>query len=101
LPEVQATLGHGNISTTSGYLHARPDSSSGLVLDPECFFDEDDAQGAIIKQGRDCHGMRQRWSSSRRTRKRPITLAPVPSLNRADQDEISAQGSSAKDEAEG
>ena len=33
LPEVQATLGHSNISTTSGYLHARPDSSSGLVLD--------------------------------------------------------------------
>jgi integrase/recombinase XerD len=32
LPEVQATLGHGNISTTSGYLHARPDSSSGLRL---------------------------------------------------------------------
>jgi integrase/recombinase XerD len=32
LPEVQATLGHGNISTTSGYLHARPDSSSGLHL---------------------------------------------------------------------
>jgi integrase/recombinase XerD len=37
LPEVQATLGHGNISTTSGYLHARPDSSSGLVLDPGVF----------------------------------------------------------------
>ena len=34
LPEVQATLGHGNIATTSGYLHARPDSSSGLRLDP-------------------------------------------------------------------
>jgi hypothetical protein len=33
LPEVQATLGHGNISTTSGYLHAHPDSSSGLRLD--------------------------------------------------------------------
>jgi hypothetical protein len=30
LPEVQATLGHGNIATTSGYLHARPDTSSGL-----------------------------------------------------------------------
>jgi Phage integrase family len=28
LPEVQATLGHGNIATTSGYLHARPDRSS-------------------------------------------------------------------------
>jgi integrase/recombinase XerD len=37
LPEVQATLGHGNISTTSGYLHARPSSSSGLVLDPGVF----------------------------------------------------------------
>ena len=34
LPEVQATLGHDNIATTSGYLHARPDSSSGLRLDP-------------------------------------------------------------------
>jgi hypothetical protein len=30
LPRVQQTLGHGNIATTSGYLHARPDSSSGL-----------------------------------------------------------------------
>jgi site-specific recombinase XerD len=37
LPEVQATLGHGNISTTSGYLHARPDSSRGLRLDPGVF----------------------------------------------------------------
>jgi integrase/recombinase XerD len=37
LPEVQATLGHGNIATTSGYLHARPDSSSGLVLDKGIF----------------------------------------------------------------
>jgi integrase/recombinase XerD len=37
LPEVQATLGHGNISTTSGYLHARPDSSSRLRLDPGVF----------------------------------------------------------------
>jgi hypothetical protein len=34
LPEVQAMLGDGNIATTSGYLHARPDSSSGLRLDP-------------------------------------------------------------------
>ena len=34
LPEVQATLGHGNIATTSGYLHARPETSSGLKLDP-------------------------------------------------------------------
>jgi integrase/recombinase XerD len=37
LPEVQATLGHGNISTTSGYLNAWPDSSSGLRLDPGVF----------------------------------------------------------------
>jgi integrase/recombinase XerD len=37
LPEVQATLGHGSISTTSGYLRARPDSSSGLRLDPGVF----------------------------------------------------------------
>jgi site-specific recombinase XerD len=29
LHEVQATLGHANISTTRGYLHARPGSSSG------------------------------------------------------------------------
>jgi integrase/recombinase XerD len=34
LPEVQSTLGHGNIATTSGYLHARPETSSGLKLDP-------------------------------------------------------------------
>jgi len=32
LPEVQTTLGHGKIATTSGYLHARPDSLSGLRL---------------------------------------------------------------------
>lgn len=37
LPEVQATLGHDNIATTSGYLHARSDSSSGLHLDPGVF----------------------------------------------------------------
>jgi integrase/recombinase XerD len=37
LPEVQATLGHSNIATTSGYLHARPGSSSGLHLDPGVF----------------------------------------------------------------
>jgi site-specific recombinase XerD len=40
LPEVQETLGHGNISTTSGYLHARPDSSSGLRLDEGVFLRE-------------------------------------------------------------
>ena len=33
LPEVQKTLGHAN----AGYLHARPDSSSGLKLDPGIF----------------------------------------------------------------
>ena len=37
LPEVQATLGHGNVATTSAYLHARPDTSSGLRLDPGVF----------------------------------------------------------------
>jgi integrase/recombinase XerD len=37
LPVVQATLGHGNISVTSGYLHARPGTSSGLSLDPGVF----------------------------------------------------------------
>jgi integrase/recombinase XerD len=37
LAEVQATLGHSNIATTSAYVHARPDSSSGLKLDPGVF----------------------------------------------------------------
>jgi integrase/recombinase XerD len=37
LPVVQATLGHGNIAVTSGYLHARPGESSGLHLDPGVF----------------------------------------------------------------
>jgi len=37
LPEVQQMLGHTNIATTSGYLHARPDRSSGLRLDPGVF----------------------------------------------------------------
>jgi integrase/recombinase XerD len=37
LPEVQATLRHDNISATSGYLHARPDSSSGAHLDTGVF----------------------------------------------------------------
>jgi site-specific recombinase XerD len=37
LPVVQATLGHGNIAVTSGYLHARPGTSSGLSLDPGVF----------------------------------------------------------------
>jgi integrase/recombinase XerD len=43
LPEVQATLGHGNISTTSGYLHARPTALAGCAWIRECFFDEDEA----------------------------------------------------------
>jgi integrase/recombinase XerD len=34
LAEVQTTLGHANVATTSGYLHARPATSSGLKLDP-------------------------------------------------------------------
>jgi integrase/recombinase XerD len=37
LAEVQTTLGHANVATTSGYLHARPDTSSGLRLDPGIF----------------------------------------------------------------
>ena len=37
VPEVKETLGHGNIATTSGYLHARPGSSSGLRLDEGVF----------------------------------------------------------------
>ena len=41
LPEVQATLGHDNIATTSGYLHARPTPPAACILMPECFFDED------------------------------------------------------------
>jgi integrase len=40
LHEVQATLGHANVTTTSGYLHARPGSSSGLKLDPGVFLHE-------------------------------------------------------------
>jgi integrase/recombinase XerD len=32
LAVVQETLGHANVATTSGYLHARPESSSGLWL---------------------------------------------------------------------
>jgi hypothetical protein len=46
LPEVQETLGHDNIATTSGYLHARPDSSSGLRLDPGIFRQPEDAAAA-------------------------------------------------------
>lgn len=32
---VAGTLGHGNIATTSAYLHAKPGSASGDKLDPE------------------------------------------------------------------
>src|SRR5215475_631119 len=42
LHEVKATLGHANVSTTRGYLHARPGSSSGLKLDPGVFLQNDD-----------------------------------------------------------
>lgn len=35
--DVKDTLGHANIATTSIYLHARPDRSSGLVLDDGVF----------------------------------------------------------------
>ena len=42
LPEVQATLGHANITTTSGYLHARPNGSSGLKLDRGVFLQNAD-----------------------------------------------------------
>jgi integrase/recombinase XerD len=37
LAEVQTTLGHANVATTSGYLHARRDTSSGLKLDEGIF----------------------------------------------------------------
>ena len=37
IAEVKDTLGHANISTTSGYLHARPGHSSGRVLDSGVF----------------------------------------------------------------
>ncbi len=37
LAEVQTTLGHANVATTSGYLHARPGTSSGRVLDEGVF----------------------------------------------------------------
>ena len=35
--EVRDTLGHANVATTSTYLHASPDRSSGLVLDEGIF----------------------------------------------------------------
>ena len=33
------------IATTSGYLHARPNTSSGRTWIPECFFDEEPGKG--------------------------------------------------------
>ena len=35
--EVRDTLGHANVATTSAYLHASPERSSGLVLDEGLF----------------------------------------------------------------
>ena len=35
--EVKETLGHANIATTSAYLHARPENTSGRVLDQGVF----------------------------------------------------------------
>jgi len=37
IAEVKDTLGHANVATTSVYLHARPEHSSGLVLDEGIF----------------------------------------------------------------
>lgn len=37
LAEVKDTLGHANVSTTSVYLHARPGTLSGRVLDEGVF----------------------------------------------------------------
>jgi hypothetical protein len=37
LAEVQSTLGHANVATASGYLHGRPNTSSGLKLDEGMF----------------------------------------------------------------
>lgn len=37
IAEVKDTLGHANVSTTSVYLHASPETSSGLVLDEGIF----------------------------------------------------------------
>jgi integrase/recombinase XerD len=42
LSEVQSTLGHGNIATTSGYLHRVPRHPPGCISTRECGFDEDD-----------------------------------------------------------
>ena len=42
LPEVQSTLGHANVATTSGYLHARPTPLVGSNWTREFFVEEDD-----------------------------------------------------------
>jgi integrase/recombinase XerD len=47
LVEVQETLGHGNISTTSAYLHARPDSSSALRLKAGQFLAETEGTSGV------------------------------------------------------
>lgn len=40
IAEVKETLGHANVATTSAYLHARPENSSGRVLDRGVFLIE-------------------------------------------------------------
>jgi integrase/recombinase XerD len=45
LPEVQATLGHGNIATTSGYLHVGPTRRVACTWIRECFFDDEEGNG--------------------------------------------------------
>jgi integrase/recombinase XerD len=47
LPEVQATLGHANVTTTSAYLHARPDSSSALSLKAGQFLAEAEGSSGV------------------------------------------------------
>jgi len=42
-------LRHGNIATTPGYLHARPNTSSGLHLDQGVFLRSRRRQWAAIK----------------------------------------------------
>ena len=37
IAEVKDTLGRANVATTSVYLHARPERSSGLVMDEGIF----------------------------------------------------------------
>ena len=42
LAEVQSTLGHANVATTSGYLHARPTPRAGSNWTRAFFVEEDD-----------------------------------------------------------